>query len=258
MRTPASGTPRPARTRRTTLAPAAVVPPAPARAPTCFEQHLRDEVVALRVHVVDELGQPGRSDLGELDRGRGRAAECRLARDVDAGRLERSREADGGGPRRLVPRAAVEPGAVDDQGREGRRLDLVVRRLPAGPRAAAVEERLVAEHPSGDSTDAQRTDAAREQREVVPVQARVAEPLEHEASPPDGAVPGPMSENDRLDAKAGAQLLESRERDRELLGRGGGKRLVRASPEESGAVVEVEHQCPGEPGGYTRLAEGGS
>ena len=184
---------------------------------------------------------PG-ADRRERGRGPGRGADNRAASDGDAGRDESAPERLGGRQRRVVDRPARDPGAVDDQGRERGRLELVVGRAPPGGRAALVEVALVPGDPARDPPDAGRPERRRERAEVGRGQGRVAKALEHEPALPGRARAGALAQHLRADAVVRPEPVERGECDAELLvGRGGERaRPVEAVDDPAGLQVERE------------------
>ena len=108
-RTPASGTPAIARSRRTTEAPAADVPLPITSRPIALSTQLGRVVVAVGVDRLEEVRQRPRVRLREPDRVRPRAAGLRVAR-LDPARVEHAVEQRRGGERRVGrPRPVVQP-----------------------------------------------------------------------------------------------------------------------------------------------------
>ncbi len=153
MRTPVSGTPAAARSRSTTATPAPVVPAVAGLGAELLQHQLRREVVAVAIHLLQDLRQRCRLDLCEpVDVGAARAPT--LARPAVMPRsrsscLKRPAAASAGCSDEVVVVDAV----VDDERRERRRLEEEERRLPAGRRPLRVEPRLVADDAPVDALD---------------------------------------------------------------------------------------------------------
>ena len=147
-----------------------------------LQQRLGDEVVAPRVHPLEDPRQRGRRDPRDLKRRARGDAFAHGPGDPDSARGERAPEEDRGGERGPADDPAVEHAFVDDEGRKRRRLLLVEPRLPARSGPARVEERLVADDRAPHDPDSTGTNLAREPDQAGPAQERVAEALEVEVS----------------------------------------------------------------------------
>ena len=211
-RTPASGTPRSASTRaRRPRRRRRVVPACRCSGAELLQEHLGDRSCRSRRFIaLDDAHERRRVDVGEAGGG---SLDLRLghaAHDVHADLLERRAERLRGHERRVVDRAAVHLAAADDERRERRALLLVVRRLPARRRPLRVEEVLVRDDAARDEPDPAGLDLAREERQVVPRERRVAVALEDEPAAPDGSVLLALAVDARRDAVARPELARAR------------------------------------------------
>ena len=116
---------------------------------------------------------------------------------------------------------ASDAAAVDGERRERRRLGDVVRGAPAWPGAARVEGGLVGEDAPGDVPDPVRRDLGREVGRSPRRRASGRRGPGGRGRPPGRVVLLAAPEDVRLEPEDGAELLQGRERDRELLVRGG-------------------------------------
>ena len=98
---------------------------------------------------------------------------------------------------------------------------------------SCVEPRLVAEQPAVDARDPELRQLGREPVEpCARGQRRVAEALQEDVALPDGSVLVAAAQHLGAEAVGGAELLQRRERDRQLLVRGGREREVGVPLEE--------------------------
>ena len=229
--TPAVGTPFCASTPATTVAPAAVVPPVARHRAELLQEQLGREVVAVRVDGVEDLlERAGKRDGQHLAAGPERA---RLPRDGDAGLDQQRAEFVGGRVRRGRRVALPRPGAVDDEGRERRRLLDVERGLPARSRPHSCRRRTRPRRlipvtrlmPAAGSCARAAESATSERRVAVALEDEVAGPRPVGA---ERALPAHLGR----EAELRAEHLQGRVRDRQL--------LVRRGHEPGGRVVRVD------------------
>ncbi len=199
--------------------------------PQVLEQHLRDEVVAVAVHLADDRREPRRAVDGDRH-GPARGAPERVpADDGDAPRDERVPERAGGEERRGQRGPPVR--AVDDERGERRRLAAHEVPLPAGSAADRVVGRLVAADASGHPANAGRAHRSRQARDIRARQRGVAVAHDVEIAVPRRADALPRAEHLGAEPVARTEQGQSGPGDREL--------LVRRRNERPRGVVGVEH-----------------
>ena len=157
-----------------------------------------------------------------------------------------------------TPAAAASAGAgahrpaverpVDRQRGERRRLVAVEAGLPRRADAAAVEERLVAEHAAGHAAHAAVTELRRERAGGRRRERGVAVALQDEVAVPDAVDQLALAEHGRLDAERRPEHDERRVGHGQLLVRGRHERQPLAAAEERLAGRQVDGERGGEPG----------
>ena len=130
--------------------------------------------------------------------------------------------------------------AVDDERRERPRLGTVEVGAPAGCGPAVVEPRAVACDLARDRADPEAVEPLRQPLQVVGLQRRVAEALQHQASPPDAPHLLPFAEHGGVEPVSGAELDERAVGDRQLLVRGRLEGDVGVPGEDGLAGCEVD------------------
>ena len=199
----------------TICAPRALVPTPPVERPEVLEQHLGGEVVAVAVHRPDDHGERLRAVGREDGRGRRSPPEPRAPGDRRSAGDERVAESPCREQRRRERRPA--PRAVDDEGREGRRLAADEVRLPPGAAAPPIERGLVSADPAGDARDAGRAERGSQVADVGGRERGVAVAAEEEVAFPDRADALPRAEHAGREPVAGAETGQRGPRDGELL-----------------------------------------
>ena len=137
------------------------------------------------------------------------------AGDRDALADERLRKCAGRKERRRERGPALR--AIDDEGRERRRLAADEVLLPARGAALRVVERLVAEYSSAHRADPAPANRRREAFEVGRRESRVAEALQYEIAVPGGAGTRADAVDLGVEAVPGAEARERRPGDGDLL-----------------------------------------
>jgi hypothetical protein len=168
--------------------------------------------------MAQDLGERRRRAHGE----RPAAAMGALRRPVDpnAGTGE-SRSEQGRCPQRAVH-------SRDRQCRERLRLERDEPGLPSGPGPPRVEPRLVGDEAAGHAAHTGRPNVLGEPGETRTVEGRVAATPQHQVAGPDtGRAEQTLAEHGGLHPERGAERLERRVRDDELLVRGGEEGALR-------------------------------
>jgi hypothetical protein len=186
--------------------------------PELLEHELRGEVVADDVHVAQDLGERRRRAHGE----RPAAAVGALRRPVDpnAGTGERCSE-EGRCSQRAVH-------SRDGECRERLRLERDESGLPPGSGSPRVEPRLVGDEAAGHAAHTGRANVTGESGETGTVEGRVAAAPQYQVAGPDaGRAEQTLAQHGGLHPERGAERLERRVRDDELLVRGGEEGFLR-------------------------------
>ncbi len=184
-----------------------------------LQQHLGGEVVALAVHQPEDP----RELLGEVECDDecivGCPTRARRTSDRDSMSLESLRVGTRGSCGRSV--RAVDGDVADSQRRQRPRFDAEVGGFPAEPVSARIEVRVVAEHAASNTPDPSGCESSSEPVEVGLRQCRVTEADEPEVAVPDVARSRPACEDLSPEPVVRAENVERRERNSQLLCRGG-------------------------------------